>query len=687
VGPSPRFSTLALAVAGVLTASLIFAVEMIRPPATSLLVTDLLQTCIVLWAACGTLLVARRSVGYLRQLWILFAVALFIEAAAGAVETYYQNIPHLPATSPWPSDILFFLWVTPAVMMLLPRSADDPEALDWQQLLDFAQVIVVAVTAYLYFFYTPSRWEAEGPQMVDRVLRLQVLRDAILAAAFLAAAAISSVIPVRAFFARIAVFFLLASSSQLTYFFTLRATDAKTNWNDIAWCAPYVFATLFSATWKDERKRVTQAPRSPVRTMIVSQVLPVGIPILVLIMGHTLAKEQVTIAWLAVATSFVLSTARLVYTNEKQRRSENALRVSERRFRSLIEEMHVGVVLMGPDATIQFANRAALEIFGLSEEEVIGKNSSQIDLIAVNEEGIEIPFPARPVPRAIASGQPIHNEVMGWKKPGSDEVLWIIGEAVPIIRENGGLDHVIASFSDITKRKEAEKRLHQLSAHLLQLQDEERRRLGRELHDSLAQSVMAVNLDLAQVARFKSSLAPAVNKAISDARETLREMSREIRTLSYLLHPPVLDELGLATAVKEYAAGFSARSGIDIELDLQPFFRRLPQETETALFRIVQESLANIQKHSGSSSATVRLRAGSRDVELEITDQGRGFDKGLFERNGSGPRLGVGILGMRERMAQLGGKLDVESTPSGTTVRATIQVMIEAAHAPSHLGS
>src|SRR4029077_8851051 len=112
-------------------------------------------------------------------------------------------------------------------------------------------------------------------------------------------------------------------------------------------------------------------------------------------------------------------------------------------------------------------------------------------------------------------------------------------------------------------------------------------------------------------------------RALSDARGTLREMSREIRTLSYMLHPPILDEMGLASAVKEYAQGFSARSGIDLNLELQPDFGRLPQETETALFRIVQESLANIQKHSGSQSATVCLRAHLGEVELAVSDQGR----------------------------------------------------------------
>jgi len=688
VTPSRNPSRVVFAVAGVLAAAQILAVEVVPAPATSLLLSDLLQTTIILWAAWCALRVAWRSIGYLRQLWTLFAVALFIAAAAQGLETYYQNITQSPILTPWPSDILFLLWVTPAVMMLLPRTTAESGGIDWPQILDFVQVVIVALTAYLYFFYLTPRWEVEGPQMVDRILRLQMFRDAALAMGFLGGVAISKSIPVRAFFTRMTVVFLLASGAELTYFFGSRATVPKASWNDIIWCAPYLFAVVFAATWRHEKEHVPEAGNSPLRIMVVSQILPIGIPLLVLFMGRRIATEQITIAWCAVAASFLISGTRLVSTNERQRRAERALRISEQQFRNLIEELHVGVVLLNTEAEIQFANRAALQMFGLSQEEVAGKKSSELNLIAMNEQGTEIPFAMRPVPRAISSREAVRSLVMGWKEPGSDRILWVSADVAPIFRENGDLDHVIASFSNITERRQAEDKLHRLSAHLLQLQDEERRRLGRELHDSLAQSVMAVNLDLAQVARSEGALAEGAMRALSDARATLRQMSREIRTLSYMLHPPVLDEMGLASAVKEYAEGFSARSGIELELELQPDFGRLPQETETALFRIVQESLANIQKHSGSRSAKVRLRADSGEVELEVCDHGRGLGKGTLEnKGGAEARLGVGIMGMRERMAQLGGKLDVESSAFGTIVRAKVQVVLEAAHATSHLGS
>jgi PAS domain S-box-containing protein len=369
----------------------------------------------------------------------------------------------------------------------------------------------------------------------------------------------------------------------------------------------------------------------------------------------------------------------------KRKQAEEALRSSEKLFRTLVENLHVGVVLLRPNQEAQYANRASSKMFGLKEKESLGKSKIDLGMIPLNEDGTEMPASMRPVARAIATRQAVLNWVMGWRLPVSNDVLWIHGEAVPLLDKNGEVEMLGASYSDITEWKQAQEALHQLSTRLLQLQDEERRRLGRELHDVLAQSVMAVNLDLAQVARSSVPLDKQAKRALSEARSVLGEMSREIRTLSYMLHPPVLDELGLASAIQEYATGFGARSGIALEVDLQAGFGRLAQEAETALFRIVQESLSNVQRHSGSQTARIRLRVDSDCIELQVSDQGRGMDQRVVERGSNAKtRLGVGILGMRERMAQLGGKLEVESSSSGTTVRATIPLLIEVSNVASH---
>src|SRR5260221_13632940 len=334
-----------------------------------------------------------------------------------------------------------------------------------------------------------------------------------------------------------------------------------------------------------------------------------------------------------------------------QKGAEELLRAIEKRFRSLVESLHVGIALMGPQAEVLFANQAALEIFGMPLEDVLGKNSSELGMVAVYEDGTEMPFPMRPAPLALETGKAVRNEVMGWLRRDSDEILWIVGEAVPIFGEDGLLEKLVMEFSDITKRKQAEELLRQLSTRLLQLQDEERRRLGRELNDSLAQSVLAVNLNLAQVARGTTPLDEKSQLAIPKARGVLQEMSQEIRTLSYLLHPPLLDELGLTSAIKEYAAGFSERSGIQLDVDLQADFGRLSQEAETAFFRIVQESLSNIQRHSGSPTAKIRLRGDANRVELEVSDGGRGM-RGTAGAQGKSARSrrGVGILRISERI-------------------------------------
>jgi PAS domain S-box-containing protein len=369
----------------------------------------------------------------------------------------------------------------------------------------------------------------------------------------------------------------------------------------------------------------------------------------------------------------------------ERKHAEEALRASEERFRTLVRDMDVGVVLTGPDERIQFANQAAQKIFEISLGEAQGKTSAELDLISFREDGTEVPYPMRPTQLAIRTGQTIKDEVIGWRRVGSGKVTWTLGNVAPLWSKEGTITGVIGVLTDITERQRTEAALHQLSTRLLQLQDEERRRLGRELHDSLAQSVLAVNLNLAQAAQSADHFTAKTRHALDEARRLLQEMSQEIRTLSYLLHPPLLDELGLVSAIKEYTEGFSQRSGIHVQLELPEGFGRLPQDTETALFRIVQESLANVQRHSGSEAATISVRADDGRLRLEVSDRGRGIGQGSIDAAGSSrARLGVGILGMRERMTQLGGKLEIESSPSGTTVRATIRLTAEVSDAGSH---
>jgi signal transduction histidine kinase len=253
-------------------------------------------------------------------------------------------------------------------------------------------------------------------------------------------------------------------------------------------------------------------------------------------------------------------------------------------------------------------------------------------------------------------------------------------------------DRVRIYCLDITERKRAdaalrasEKALRQLSSRLLQLQDEERRRMARELHDSTGQILTALTMKLGVLRRSVGALDLRASGALSESLALAEQCSRQIRTFSYLLHPPLLDEDGLASALAWYVEGFTGRSGINVELDLAPELGRLSQELETTLFRVVQESLTNIHRHSGSRRATIRVVRDGAEVRLEVKDWGRGMDAHTLDKVSRGvSTLGVGICGMRERVRQLGGELQIDSTGRGTTVSVVLPTLEERHGSGSH---
>jgi signal transduction histidine kinase len=215
---------------------------------------------------------------------------------------------------------------------------------------------------------------------------------------------------------------------------------------------------------------------------------------------------------------------------------------------------------------------------------------------------------------------------------------------------------------------ERTEQVRELSAKLLSLQDEERRRLARELHDSTGQMLAAMKmvLDEMRIEAKEQKFAALVNQSI----ELNDEMSRQLRTMSYLLHPPLLDEVGLPSALRWYTEGFAERSAIKVDLQVSDGFDRLPQEMEIAIFRVVQECLTNIHRHSGSPTASVRLNRTDDAVDVEISDTGQGIASDRVR----GDRIvsGVGLMGIEERMRQFGGSVKVTSSENGTLVNAGI---------------
>jgi signal transduction histidine kinase len=221
--------------------------------------------------------------------------------------------------------------------------------------------------------------------------------------------------------------------------------------------------------------------------------------------------------------------------------------------------------------------------------------------------------------------------------------------------------------------------LEQLSAKLINLQDEERRRLARELHDSAGQYLAGIQMNLSALLRPNSGLQDAARARVSDTMDMAKLCTTEIRTISYLLHPPLLDETGLRSAISWYVEGFAERSGIRVELQIPENLGRLPSETETALFRVVQQSLANIHRHSGSPVAVIRVEVDDHAVNLEIRDEGHGFSPEVLTGFLSGTHLlGVGMAGMRERVRDMGGSFDVRSSDKGASIHVSLLLATKA---------
>jgi signal transduction histidine kinase len=209
-------------------------------------------------------------------------------------------------------------------------------------------------------------------------------------------------------------------------------------------------------------------------------------------------------------------------------------------------------------------------------------------------------------------------------------------------------------------------RLRELSVRLLHTQDEERRRIARELHDSVGQYLSSIGMLLGEIGRSAQNLPAAANEILRETTEMVRGCSSEVRTISYLLHPPLLEEMGLASAVRWYIEGFARRSGIQVLLDVPEDLHRLGNEVELVLFRVLQESLTNVPRHSGSKVAAVRIGSDSRQVWLEIRDQGKGIP------NKESLKPGVGISGMQERIRDLAGVLEFSPEARGMLVKAVI---------------
>jgi len=247
-------------------------------------------------------------------------------------------------------------------------------------------------------------------------------------------------------------------------------------------------------------------------------------------------------------------------------------------------------------------------------------------------------------------------------------------------RENEALRREQGELEEKVKQRTAEldtanQGLRELTGRLMQSQDDERRRIARELHDSVGQTLAALSMNLTKVESDIERLNQTA-KTLADSSALVQEMNKEVRTISYLLHPPMLDEAGLASALRWYVDGFTQRSGIQVDLEIAEDFGRLQPEVETAIFRTVQECLTNVHRHSGSRTARVRLLHSAGELRLLVQDDGAGIAAQKLDKVVADGTPGVGIRGMRERMRQLGGTLEINSNPTGTNVEVRLPINI-----------
>lgn len=392
---------------------------------------------------------------------------------------------------------------------------------------------------------------------------------------------------------------------------------------------------------------------------------------------------------------FLVFSAAIIALGESSRRGTT----SRALLAAIVNSSDDAVISKNLDGVITSWNRAAEQLFGWSASEAVGQSIMIIIPPELQDQEVEIL-------RRLRNGERIeHLETVRRKKSGEQiEVALTIS---PVTGPSGTVLGASKIARDISERKQVEAKLkaandrleervrertaelwekneelvkqaetvRQLSGRLLQTQDEERRRIARELHDSVGQLLAAASMTVSKISRQQGKLSPEINGCVEEISGLVEQASTEIRTISHLLHPPLLDEIGLESAIRCFIEGFAQRSKIKVGFTMSAGFERLSRDYELAIFRIVQECLTNIHRHSGSKTANIHLSQKDGSVHCEISDEGKGIPQDKQLAFASSTTMGVGLRGMKERVNQLGGVLQIHSNGEGTAVAVTMPVM------------
>jgi PAS domain S-box-containing protein len=374
---------------------------------------------------------------------------------------------------------------------------------------------------------------------------------------------------------------------------------------------------------------------------------------------------------LLVAEMFLLS-----YEFTRHRQTQDAALHNQEIINAFFSSSTVGFGILDSNLRYTRVNNELPRMAGLAPQDILGKSLGEISC----NPGDHTEVLLREV---LTTGKPVLDRELSLELPaprgGARD--WLVNYFP--IRERGTVTQVGVTAVDVTARRSAEEALRKLSGRLLGIQDQERRRIARELHDSLGQYLagMKIAIDMLSVR------SPELDPLLKECADILDKAISETRTLSHLLHPPLLDEAGFASAASWFVAGFSQRSGIPVSLDLPSDLPRLPEAVEITLFRVLQESLTNVHRHSRATAAEINVEADAEQITIEIRDHGRGMPAEIIqqiEHNGS--KLGVGLAGMRERIHELGGILEVASDDQGTKIRAVVPLSLEQV-SPAHTAS
>jgi PAS domain S-box-containing protein len=392
----------------------------------------------------------------------------------------------------------------------------------------------------------------------------------------------------------------------------------------------------------------------------------------------------------------------LVAAKEALERKSEELAVQREFFQVILSSIGEAVIATDTEGRITFLNPVAEAMTGWKLDEAAGQPLENVFKIINEQTRKPAPNPVTTVLReGVVVGLAIHTTLIA--RDGRE--IAIADSGAPVRNASGELSGVVMVFHDVTNERKAEHSLHEsnqllsqmrdnlekrvqertadlnaaneelsnLSHHLLQMQDEERRRLARELHDSIGQllSAMGINIGIVQSQSYK--LDSSGERAVSENARLVQQVTSEIRTISHLLHPPLLELAGLASALRWYVDGFSERSKIKVSLSIPDDFDRMSDEVELAVFRIVQECLTNIHRHSGSSTAEIRIQPAGSSLLIEILDYGKGISPEKQRELKESGSTGVGFNGMRERLRHLGGTLEVRSDGKGTKVVAILK--------------